>query len=139
MPIFNLIVTADDYGVSPAVDDAIIDSIKKGLVNSVTVLMNFEGSVDALKRLARFLRDKNLTNSVGVGIHLNVVTGKPILDDFNGSIVKDKSGNFHTSGHYLNTKSIELPNQVQINKELISQIDLFLTTLPSKLNVLFCM
>ena len=126
---YKLIITADDYGINRAVDDAIINAIDLGLINSVTVLMNFERSVPALKRLVRFLDRRGWVDKVGVGIHLNVVTGKAITTTHNGLLVKNDLGDFYTSAHYFNSDNKKLLNQIQINRELYAQVDLFLTSI----------
>ena len=125
---FKLIITGDDYGVHKVVDDAILDGIDKGVINSVTVLMNLPRSTKALRRLAKHLIGKKLTKKIGVGIHLNITTGSPIVKTTNSALTR-RNGNFHTLSHYLSTTSDKLENEIQISKELIGQIDLFLTIL----------
>lgn len=128
MSKFKLIITADDYGIHPVVDDAIIDGIKRGVINSVTVLMNLDTSEKALKRLAKFLKDNKLTKKVGVGIHLNVTTGSPLVKTNNSTLVKSNNDFFNVT-HYLDKNSVDSDNEIQISKELIAQVDYFLTIL----------
>ncbi len=126
--MIKLIITADDYGIHKNIDDAIIKGINKGIINSVTVVMNMPRSKQALKRLVNHLKKKNLMHKIGIGIHLNITTGKPLVDSYNSSITM-ADGNFHKLGHYMNIKNVDLVNEVQIIKELTEQIDLFIDTI----------
>lgn len=67
----RLIVNADDFGLSPAVNSGIIAAHRRGILTSATLLANapaFSEAVDLAKA----------TPSLGVGAHLNLVRGKPL-------------------------------------------------------------
>jgi predicted glycoside hydrolase/deacetylase ChbG (UPF0249 family) len=68
----RLIVNADDFGWSEGVNRGIVEACRSGIVTSTTVLANgaaFDGAV----RLARQER------RLGVGVHLNLSDGAPLL------------------------------------------------------------
>ncbi|MCD8141340.1 MAG: ChbG/HpnK family deacetylase [Planctomycetaceae bacterium] len=67
----RIIVNADDFGLSPAVNRGILAAHRRGILTSATLLANapaFDQAVD----LAR------AASSLGVGAHLNLVRGKPL-------------------------------------------------------------
>jgi predicted glycoside hydrolase/deacetylase ChbG (UPF0249 family) len=70
-----IVVNADDFGLSEAVNDAILQSFTRGWVSSATILANmpfFEQAVE-LVHLHR------LTGKIGV--HLNLTQGVPLTDE----------------------------------------------------------
>ncbi|MBF0438046.1 MAG: ChbG/HpnK family deacetylase [Magnetococcales bacterium] len=67
-----LIVNADDFGISDSVNAGILESHFNGIVTSTTMLANgpaFEQGVAQLQQAPR----------LGVGVHLNILRGRPIL------------------------------------------------------------
>jgi len=67
-----LIVNADDFGLSAAINKGIIETIEKGVVNSVSLVASgaaFDEAVDFLKK----------NKSVKAGIHLTLIEEKPVL------------------------------------------------------------
>lgn len=67
-----LIVNADDYGLSPATSRGILAAWQDGIVTSTTVLVNFPWSAEC----AAWLAD---APGLGVGLHLNLTAGSPVL------------------------------------------------------------
>ena len=47
----NLIITADDYGVFPSINQGVKEAILNGKVNSVACLANYKDSVKNVKSL----------------------------------------------------------------------------------------
>ncbi len=66
----KMIVTADDYGMSRAVDDAIDAGIAAGLITSTNVMTNMPFYKDAVKL-------KN-NPKVSVGLHWVLACGNPV-------------------------------------------------------------
>ena len=67
----QLIVNADDFGISASVDRGIVDTFKHGIVTSTSLVANganFRNSIETL-------RDNP---DIGVGVHLNILRGKPV-------------------------------------------------------------
>lgn len=67
----SLIVNADDFGMSPAVNSGIIRAHQRGIVTSATMLANgpaFAPAADLARRHP----------TLGIGVHLNLVEGRPI-------------------------------------------------------------
>jgi chitin disaccharide deacetylase len=68
----RLIVNADDFGLTAGVNRAILELHRVGVVTS-TSLMAQAGATDEAIRIAR------ITPTLGVGCHLVLVDGKPVL------------------------------------------------------------
>ena len=83
-----LIVNADDCGMSRGITDGIILAHRYGLVTSTSLVANMPASEYAVSRLAAVPR-------LGVGIHLNISAGRPILPAEKIPTLVDANGNFH--------------------------------------------
>lgn len=68
-----LIVNADDFGLSRAINRGIIETIEKGAVNSVSLV----ASGNAIEEAVSYLRNKS---TVQTGIHLTLIEEKPVSD-----------------------------------------------------------
>jgi predicted glycoside hydrolase/deacetylase ChbG (UPF0249 family) len=73
-----LIVNADDFGLSPAVNGAILDAFDRGLVSSTTVMAVMPGFDEA----AELAVERGLQQHVGV--HLVLSEGLPLTDPILG-------------------------------------------------------
>lgn len=82
----KVIINADDFGLSPSVNQAIIDVFKAGNLTSTTIMVNTPGFEDAI-RLAK----KNPT--LGIGLHFCLTEGKPISSP---KTLIDNNGNFYS-------------------------------------------
>lgn len=69
----RLIVNADDYGRSPAISAGIRRAHRQGIVTSTTVMINFPGAAEAVRRAVHECPD------LGVGVHLCLTAGRPVL------------------------------------------------------------
>lgn len=67
-----LIVNADDFGLTEGVSRGILQAHRDGLVTSTTFMTNFPWA----PQMAPLLAD---APDLGVGIHLNLTTGRPLL------------------------------------------------------------
>ena len=87
----RLIVNADDFGLTPGVNRAIIELHRAGLVTS-TSLMARAGATDEAIELAR------AAPSLGVGCHVVLVDGEPVLPPEKvPSLVDARTGRFPNS------------------------------------------
>jgi chitin disaccharide deacetylase len=75
MELVTSVVNADDFGLNSTVNHAIIESFRKGLINSTTLMANMPGFDEAIE-LAH--NDKIYNN---IGIHLNITEGIPLTDE----------------------------------------------------------
>ena len=71
----RLIVNADDLGMTASVNRGIVESMDRGIVRSASLMVNLGAHDDATARL-RPLLDRGV--DVGVGLHFNIVSGRPL-------------------------------------------------------------
>lgn len=91
----KLIINADDFGYSRAVNYGILDAYKYGLVTSTTIMSGMPGFYPAVE-----IAKANL--GLGVGVHLTLTCGKPVLNNVNKLV--DENGIFKKEKYYLGTK-----------------------------------
>jgi predicted glycoside hydrolase/deacetylase ChbG (UPF0249 family) len=119
----KVIVTADDYGVNPSVNAAIIAAVNAGKVNSIAALPNYNGMTKKRKKKyktsaenAKMLLDK--TNCKGqIGCHLTLTSGRPITQ---AKSMVDSDGYFR--GVYEFRRSIR---PKELREELNAQVKVF--------------
>ena len=85
-----LIITADDFGASKNINEGIKFAAENKAINSISVLSNFNESLSDLKEIS----DNN--SDIGIGVHLNIITGKPILDAEQVPSLVTANGSFYT-------------------------------------------
>ena len=69
-----MIVNADDFGLSPRVNQAIVRAFDEGLISSTTVMANMPAFAEA----SAIARDRGLLDHVGA--HLVLTEGDPLTD-----------------------------------------------------------
>jgi chitin disaccharide deacetylase len=72
MAMRRLIVTADDFGMSPDVNEAVEDAHRRGILSAASLMVGGDAAADAIARARRIPR-------LGIGLHLVLVDGKPVL------------------------------------------------------------
>jgi hopanoid biosynthesis associated protein HpnK len=70
--IRRLIVNADDFGLSPSVNEAVIRAHREGILTSASLMVNEPGCAGAVK-----LASEN--PKLGVGLHLTLLMGRSTL------------------------------------------------------------
>ena len=84
----QLIVNADDFGLTENVNRGILDAYRDGIVTSTTLLANgmaFESAVAAGKQFHR----------LGIGVHLNLSEGEPVAGVALVPTLVDAGGRLH--------------------------------------------
>ena len=109
----KLIINADDFGYSKAVNYGIIEGHKDGIVTSTTLMTNMP---DAEHAVSLCKENPNL----GVGIHLVLTAGKPVNKDVPSLV--DEKGYFKRK--YNRKENINLED---VRKEFKSQMERFLS------------
>ena len=71
----KLVINADDFGLNASVNNAIIESFEKGLINSATILANRPGFDEAIE----LAQKHNITAKIG--IHLALTEGQPLTSN----------------------------------------------------------
>lgn len=113
------IITADDYGISPIIDDAIQDAVAKGCVTSVAGFANGldnnrKFSVQKLKNL------KGAFPNIKVGMHFTLTSGRAVSGKPQ-SLIRNWSNHFKFM-------IFQNPNEMdmgELKQELNSQIEVF--------------
>lgn len=97
----KLIINADDFGLTDGVNKAIVESIKHGVVTSTTLMVNQQGTDNAVA----LIQEHNLDC---VGLHINLTLGEPISNPDTIASLVDESGHFHSRKYLVeNTNSID--------------------------------
>ncbi len=68
----RLIVTADDFGLSPAVNEAVERASREGILTCASLMVGEDAAQDAVERARRL-------PSLRVGLHVVVADGRPVL------------------------------------------------------------
>lgn len=68
----KLIVTADDFGLDLAVNEAVEEGHRRGILTAASLMVTGDAAADAVERARRLPR-------LGVGLHLVLVDGVPAL------------------------------------------------------------
>lgn len=112
--MLKLIINADDFGYSRAVNYGIIDAHTQGVLTSTTLMTNMPGAEHA------YHLGKQHT-SLGIGVHLTLTCGRPLLK--NHRTLVDSKGNFKKLHQYQGVFHID-PDELYA--EWRAQIEAFL-------------
>lgn len=110
--MIKLIVNADDFGLSEAVNYGIISAYKNGIVKSTTIM----AGMPAFNHAVELLKDNE---GLGCGVHMTLSLNKPVLDTH--KTIVDKNGNFYR--RITNELVLEKFNLDEIYEEFCAQID----------------
>lgn len=113
----NLIINADDFGLTLGISKGIIIGMKEGIITDTSAMVNskdFEASVLLAKE----------AGIESMGVHLNITALRPVSTINEIKSIVDSNGYF-----YKNPNAIPTPyNYIEIEKELKEQIKKFLKT-----------
>ena len=114
----RLIINADDFGYSRAVNYGIIDAYRLGVLTSTTLMVTMPGLDHAIE-----LYKQN--QGLGLGLHLNVSFGKPMTNC--SSLTRD--GEFIKPKNYTNDIVFD---EMEILQEFKAQYDKFIEYIGKK-------
>ncbi len=83
----RLIVTADDFGVDIAVNEAIEQAYNDGILTCASMMMGGRATQDAIERARRL-------KGLGVGLHITLADGRPVSARRNVRSLIDHNGRF---------------------------------------------
>lgn len=113
----QLIINADDFGLTPGVTEGILQGAMAGCITSTSVMIN--------QFMHQHLAvDPGLHQNLGFGVHLNITTGQPVLPPEDLSTLVGADGAFQ-GAKYVYEHINEL-NLIQIEKEWRAQVIGFL-------------
>ncbi len=81
----KVIINADDFGISKGVNKAIFELADAGIVTSTSVMSNMPDYEDVVK----------FKTKIGISVHFNLTTGRPINDSKKIPTLVDKQGCFY--------------------------------------------
>jgi predicted glycoside hydrolase/deacetylase ChbG (UPF0249 family) len=109
----KMIINADDFGLCQGVNDAVAEAHTTGVLTSTTIMANMPAVNDAIA-IAKS------TPTLGVGIHLNVLQGKPLSADQSVELLVNESGQFKYSVAQLAAKALA---SMEICKAIEAELD----------------
>ncbi len=109
----ELIVNADDCNLTDGVTRGILECREKGIVSSTTWMVNRPTNSEMVSRVAK--------SGLGVGIHLNVTSGKPLSSAGDILSLIDERRMFKKKDDYLKFP----PKPADLLREYKKQIKLF--------------
>jgi len=113
----RLIINADDYGLSRGITEGILLTHQKGILTSTSLMVNQPATDYAISRAAE-------VPELGIGIHLNLTQGMPVLPKDQVRTLVDDDGYFYSCGR-LAKKLLRLQVSAQeIEAEFRAQIQL---------------
>lgn len=115
MKMTRLILNADDFGYSEAVTLGIIKAHKDGVVKSTTMMPNMEAAEFAAKLSKEY-------PELFVGLHSNIVVGRPCSDPKDIPSLVDEHGFFNTKFRQKNGIALD---RNDIKKEVRAQAERF--------------
>lgn len=110
-----IIFNADDYNLTPGVNEGILRAHREGVVRSTSIMINLPGATNSVAKLNQHL-------SLSKGLHVNLTYGSPVLPAEEVSSLVDESGKFWHRPHILAEHGLV----EEMEKEMEAQVDLAL-------------
>lgn len=118
----QLIVTADDFGLAPAVNEAVEEAHRRGILSAASLMVTASAAADAVDRARRL-------PSLGVGLHLVLVDGRPALPPEQIPDLVGPDGRFPTDVTAAGINIFCRPRaRAQLEREIRAQLELFRET-----------
>lgn len=109
----NLIVTADDFGAAPQVNDAVMAAHAEGILTAASLMVSAPAAADAVARA-------RATPTLKVGLHLVLVEGRPTLPVAQVPDLVDRNGFFRTGMARAGAAMFFLPH---VRRQLAAEIE----------------
>jgi hopanoid biosynthesis associated protein HpnK len=118
----QVIFSADDFGLSEAVNDGIERAHRDGLLGSASLMVAGEAAEDAVRRARKM-------PGLSVGLHLVVIEGPAVLPPAQIPDLVDAAGLFPADQLRLGLRYFFLPKvRAQLRAEIRAQFDAFAAT-----------
>ncbi|MFD2146832.1 carbohydrate deacetylase [Mucilaginibacter antarcticus] len=112
----NIIVNADDIGLSQSVNRAILYSYQQGYINSTSLLTNMDDFDDAVKIIRKH------PEIINIGVHGNFAEGKP-LTDFAAQQFLTADGSWNVTKTAKLLQLLDTRSKAAFKNELNAQIE----------------
>jgi len=109
-----LVINADDLGLAPGVNRGIFEAHAAGTVSSASMMVTSPAFAEAAERVQRD------ATKLGVGLHLNLVTGAPLASV--PSLVDPATGRFHSLDALLRRALAGQVDPVDVRRECDAQL-----------------
>jgi hopanoid biosynthesis associated protein HpnK len=118
----QLIVSGDDFGLSPGTNSGIIKAHRDGILTNASLMVNGSAFAEAVA-LA------HATPSLAVGLHLVLVQGRTTLEPSDIPDLVDRSGAFRNNAPAAGLRYFFVPRlRRQIEREIGAQLERYLST-----------
>ena len=118
----KLIINADDFGLCQGVNNAIAEAHATGVLTSATIMANMPAADEAIEMAKKM-------PTLGVGVHLNILAGRPLSTDPIVKILTNGSGDFKYSTSKLAVMTIA---SKKIRKAIEAELSAQISSLISK-------
>ena len=113
----QLVVNADDLGLTVGVNDGIFDAHALGILTSASLFASAPATPDAIRRLASY-------PTLGVGVHLALVDGAPTLPAAEVRSLVDADGRFRPSWKPFIVAALRRQiSLADVERELTAQVE----------------
>jgi chitin disaccharide deacetylase len=110
-----VVINADDLGFAPGVNRGILEAHAAGTLSSASMMVNTPAFADAAELV------KSQAPALGVGLHLNLVSGWPLADV--PSLVDPDTGAFHSLEVLARRALSGLVDAADVRRECDAQLD----------------
>ena len=118
----KVIITGDDFGLAPAVNEAIVLAHAGGILTGASLMTGAEHCADAVEKARQH-------PTLRVGLHLTLVEGRPVCAPEQVPDLVDTSGEFSTRLVRSGFRFFFLPDvRRQLEKEIRAQFEAFAGT-----------
>lgn len=119
----KIIFNADDFGISPGVNQAIFKAYSKGILNSTSLMINQQFANEAITL------SKQMPN-LAIGLHINLTNEKPAISPHKIPLLVGKGGQFKNGFVKLLVLSFLHPQKLRQQSyiEIKAQIEKYLKT-----------
>jgi len=107
-----LIVTADDFGLAPEVNEAIEIAHRDGILTAASLMVGAPAAADAVARASRL-------PTLRVGLHLVLIDGRPVLPAEQVPDLVDRAGNFRND---MVAASVRIFLRAQVRWQVAAEI-----------------
>jgi predicted glycoside hydrolase/deacetylase ChbG (UPF0249 family) len=118
----KIIINADDFGLCRGVNNAVAEAHTTGVLTSATIMANMAGVDEAIEMAKKM-------PALGVGVHLNVTSGKPLSTDPVVKILTDAAGDF---GYSVAKLAIATVASKKIRQAIEAELSMQISSLISK-------
>jgi chitin disaccharide deacetylase len=113
----TLVVNADDLGLTVGVNDGIFDAHDRGILTSASLMARPPAAADAIRRA-------RLRPALGIGVHLTLVDGAPMLPPDRVPTLVQDDGRFHVSWRpFIVACLMGRVSMRDVERELTAQIE----------------